>query len=81
MKNFGRGGIRLIPGPTVVKDVEQLDELGAGLGVPNLVGMLTQEPACTCGHSLADAIITQPDRIPPKTRQKLALLVDKYLPN
>jgi len=35
---------------------------------------------CTCQHALQDAIITQPDRISGETRQKLDLLVGKYLP-
>lgn len=35
---------------------------------------------CDCENALANALITQPDRIPPETRQKLDLLVRKYLP-
>lgn len=34
---------------------------------------------CSCPNALADAIITQRDHIPPSAREKLALLVDKYL--
>ena len=34
---------------------------------------------CSCSKALADAIITQPGSIRPETRQKLSLLVDKYL--
>ncbi len=34
---------------------------------------------CDCDHALADAIITQRDRIPAETVQKLDLLVKKYL--
>lgn len=37
------------------------------------------ERDCACQHALADALITRPDRIPPATRQKLDLLVGKYL--
>ncbi|MGH9785401.1 MAG: S-methyl-5'-thioadenosine phosphorylase [Terriglobia bacterium] len=37
------------------------------------------ERACRCGSALADAIITARDKIPAETRQKLALLVGKYL--
>lgn len=44
-----------------------------------LVENLPDACSCTCHSALADAIITQPDRISPQTRQKLALLVDKYL--
>ena len=34
---------------------------------------------CDCDHALADAIITQRERIPAETIQKLELLVKKYL--
>lgn len=34
---------------------------------------------CACGTALAHSIVTQRDRIPPETRQKLELLVGKYL--
>jgi 5'-methylthioadenosine phosphorylase len=40
---------------------------------------LPQERHCVCGTALKNAIITQPGKIPPETRKKLALLVDKYL--
>lgn len=39
----------------------------------------TPERDCACQHALADALITRPDRIPPATRQKLDLLVGKYI--
>jgi 5'-methylthioadenosine phosphorylase len=34
---------------------------------------------CTCRYALADALITRPDIIPAATRQKLDLLVGKYI--
>jgi 5'-methylthioadenosine phosphorylase len=34
---------------------------------------------CDCEHALATALITRQDVIPAETRQKLGLLVDKYL--
>lgn len=34
---------------------------------------------CKCSNSLAEALITQPDAIPPETRGRLDLLVGKYL--
>ncbi len=46
--------------------------------IRNLVGGL-QPSECTCQHALADALITAPNRIPPETRQRLDLLVGKYL--
>jgi len=45
--------------------------------VHNLVQNLTDED-CACQTALAEAIITQPDRVPPETREKLDLLVGKY---
>ena len=44
-----------------------------------LAGKLTQERDCECGHALATALITHKDAIPAGTRQKLDLLVNKYL--
>ena len=37
------------------------------------------ERRCECGHALASALITRNDVVPPQTRQKLDLLVRKYL--
>jgi 5'-methylthioadenosine phosphorylase len=47
--------------------------------IENLVANLDNEPQCLCRSALADAIITQRAVIPQDLRQKLALLVDKYL--
>jgi len=51
----------------------------AQLVVKNLVCMLGPERPCECGQTLAKALITHPEAIHPETRQKLSLLVDKYL--
>ena len=51
----------------------------AQLAVHNLVKNLSEKRACTCENALANAIITNPDVIPTGTRQKLDLLVKKYL--
>jgi 5'-methylthioadenosine phosphorylase len=40
---------------------------------------LKPERDCDCEHALATALITRKDVIPPETRQKLDLLVKKYL--
>jgi len=45
----------------------------------SVLTMLPSRNACGCGSALADAIVTQRDRIPPETRQRLDLLVGKYL--
>ena len=44
-----------------------------------LAGTLKPERNCDCGHALATALITHKDAIPTETRQKLDLLVNKYL--
>lgn len=48
--------------------------------VRHLVRALRPERSCECQHALATALITRPDVIPAATRQKLNLLVQKYLP-
>jgi 5'-methylthioadenosine phosphorylase len=35
--------------------------------------------ACDCANALRGAIITAPDRIPPRRRKELALLIERYL--
>ena len=47
--------------------------------VKNLVRSLPAERPCECSRALATSLITRPEVIPPETRQKLGLLVDKYL--
>jgi 5'-methylthioadenosine phosphorylase len=47
--------------------------------IANLAANLTPERQCVCGNALATALITDPAHIPPETRQKLDLLVRKYL--
>jgi 5'-methylthioadenosine phosphorylase len=47
--------------------------------IANLAQNLNPERQCDCEDSLSNALITQPEQIPPKTRQKLDLLVRKYL--
>jgi 5'-methylthioadenosine phosphorylase len=44
-----------------------------------LASNLKPERHCDCGHALATALITHKDAIPAGTRQKLDLLVNKYL--
>ena len=44
-----------------------------------LAGNLAHERDCDCGNALATALITHKDAIPATTRQKLDLLVNKYL--
>jgi 5'-methylthioadenosine phosphorylase len=40
---------------------------------------LPAEASCSCSQALATALITRPESVPPETRERLSLLVDKYL--
>jgi 5'-methylthioadenosine phosphorylase len=60
---------------TVLKN----NTLIAQQAIENLAQNLKPTHQCDCEHSLANALITQPEKIPPETRQKLDLLVRKYL--
>lgn len=44
-----------------------------------LASSLSRSQTCDCNHALASALITNPSVIPAATRQKLDLLVSKYL--
>ncbi len=48
--------------------------------IRHLVRAFQAERLCECGHALANALITQPDRIPLTTRRLLRPLIQKYLP-
>jgi len=43
------------------------------------VRQMPKERDCKCGSALARTILTDPEKIPPRTRKKLAWLVAKYL--
>lgn len=47
--------------------------------VRNLARSLPDERSCECGSALATALITHEEVIPAETRQRLGILVDKYL--
>lgn len=47
--------------------------------VKNLAAAIDRERTCECGSALANALITRPEAIPLETRQRLGLLVDRYL--
>ena len=47
--------------------------------VRQAVALMPKERSCKCGSALQYAILTDPARIPPATRQKLSLFIDKYL--
>ena len=48
--------------------------------IHNLIPQFPVEPTCDCNHALRDALITNPERIPKETRERLSSLVDRYLP-
>ncbi len=48
-------------------------------GIRNLVASLDEDFDCDCENALGKAITTNPAYIPPQTREKLALFLDKYL--
>jgi len=47
--------------------------------LPHLVRRLPPERTCACGSALATALGTAPDAIPPEARERLRLLLEKYL--
>jgi len=47
--------------------------------IRKLLAELRLNRECECPGALASALITQRDRIPPETRQRLSIFVDKYL--
>jgi 5'-methylthioadenosine phosphorylase len=47
--------------------------------IQTVVPKISTQRACICATALQNAIMTDPAGIPPETRAKLALLVDKYL--
>ena len=47
--------------------------------IAHLVINLLDERSCDCGQALEGAFITNPEMIPSETRNKLSLLVDRYL--
>ena len=62
----------------VVRTLHKNTEL-AQRAIQILLEQLSEETDCDCEHALANAIITRPDRIPAETKNKLGLLLDKYL--
>jgi 5'-methylthioadenosine phosphorylase len=47
--------------------------------VKRAVALMPKERKCKCGSALQFAILTDPAKMPAATRQKLSLLLDKYL--
>jgi 5'-methylthioadenosine phosphorylase len=47
--------------------------------IRHAVAGMPKARGCKCGEALATAILTERDKIPPHTREKLGLLLGKYL--
>lgn len=68
--------------PVTVEMVMRTLKTSTGLiqrGLQTLSRTLQPENDCECHHALATAITTHSGKITPETRQRLSLLVDKYL--
>jgi 5'-methylthioadenosine phosphorylase len=57
----------------------QKNALNAQKLIRTAVRLAPEKRTCGCGSALAHALITDRSRIPEKTRERLALLVQKYL--
>jgi 5'-methylthioadenosine phosphorylase len=62
----------------VVKNLQANAEI-AKKAVRNVVPLLGGERSCECAHALSNAIITQRNFIPAEVKEKLHLLVGKYV--
>jgi 5'-methylthioadenosine phosphorylase len=49
--------------------------------VREAVAALPKERTCECGSALSHAIITQKDKVPAATLERLKLIVGKYFEN
>jgi 5'-methylthioadenosine phosphorylase len=49
--------------------------------VRNLIPLLPENVSCECTRALEGAFITDKNKIQPEIRQKLGILVEKYLPS
>ena len=62
-----------------VMKVMNTNSANAALVVKQAVAQMPRERKCRCGSALQFAIVTDRATIPPATRQKLGLLIGKYL--
>ncbi len=46
----------------------------------DVIPRLSEERSCPCGSALENTIVTASEVIPPEARERLALLIDRYLP-
>ncbi|HEY0739796.1 MAG TPA: S-methyl-5'-thioadenosine phosphorylase [Herpetosiphonaceae bacterium] len=62
-----------------VVQVLQQNVKNAQAVVAALVPLLAAERTCACGSALQNAIMTRPDLVPAETRERLQLLIGKYV--
>ena len=62
-----------------VLEVMQRNVANAQAVLAAVIPLLAGQRACSCGQALDHAIMTAPELIPSETRQRLGLLIDKYL--
>ena len=62
----------------IIKNLQQ-NSINAQKLIRATVKRVPKERNCRCGSALEHALITDRTRIPPETRKRLALIVDKYL--
>jgi 5'-methylthioadenosine phosphorylase len=63
----------------MVIEILQRNTQIAQQAIRNLARSLDPESNCACQNALANALITNPAVVPPETRQRLGLLIDRYL--
>lgn len=62
-----------------VVQVLQQNVANAQAVIAALVPLLSEERRCACGQALQNAIMTQPGAIPAETRDRLRLIIQKYV--
>jgi 5'-methylthioadenosine phosphorylase len=62
-----------------VVQVLQQNVANAQAVITALVSLLPETRSCTCGTALQHAIMTAPGLVPAETRERLALIIGKYL--
>ena len=72
------------PQHDAVTGVEVMENLARNITkvqkvIREAVRLVPEERRCRCGSALAQAIVTTRDRIPPRTKKKLAAILGKYV--
>ena len=62
----------------VVANLAECVQAARGV-LQSLVPLIPESRGCTCGSALRDAIITSPERIDKRTKERLSAIIGKYL--